>query len=299
MKTLRLILIAVFLLTALGSFGCEEKEVAFAIDADELRLYIANTELGRTLFRADSMIVPTPFQLPGDTTTWVDSVIDHNRSIGVDTSRSNGAGLADWGNLGMVREASLRVEDSYTVVRRAVNAPGIAPDTSLRMIYRYGFFLKLADDSWPYLGWDLFGYAGFSGNLPVTVPIAVFAPGGTPLGTFYGDNSQLTFTGQIKGVGFRFVEVRDLIAREGGTRFVVNVIPSVSADGAARHFMLTASYPDQIRTTAMTPVGNDEYVGEIVTPGTSPRLYNIIFIQSFVDSSGEFERGWCIPYRTP
>lgn len=300
MKALPKFTAVVILTIILALFSaCEEKDVPFVIDADELRLYITNTELGRTLFRADSLIVATPFQLPDDTTTFTDRVIDHERSIGIDTTRSDGSGLADWGSLGMVREALVTVEDRYTVVREAVNAPGVPPDTSLRQIYRYGFFLKLGNDTWPYLGWDLFGYAGFSGNLPVIVPIQVYAPGGTLISTFYGDNSQLTFNGKLVGRSLRFIEIRDLISREGGTRFVVNVEPSISAGPTERYFLLTGSHPDRIRTEAMTKLEVNEYVGEIVTPAPNQRLYNFIFIQAFIDSSGAFDRGWCIPYRSP
>lgn len=295
----RLLLLGVVALAVVVGIACSEREVGYAIDADELRLYVAGTELGKSLFRVDSMIVPTPFRVPTDTTLVYDSVIRHERNIGIDTTRSNASGLADWATLGMVREAIARVEDRYTVVRRAVNNPAFAPDTSIRSIYRYGFFLKLGDDSWPYLGWDLFGYAGFAGNLPVVVPIDVRASDNSPLGTFYGDNSMLTFGAKLIGGGLRFVEVRDLISRGPGTKFNIQTELSTAATPSRYYFLVTGAQPGQRETQAMTQVSREEYVDTVVLPTNRVRLYDFLFIQAFDDTSDEFYLGWCIPYKTP
>jgi hypothetical protein len=296
---LRLTLLGLTALSFQGYFACSEREVGYAVDADELRLFIAGTELGKSLFRADSMIVPTPFRIPNDTTLYYDSVIKHVRSIVVDTSRSTSAGYADWGQIGKVREAMASVNDRYTVVRRAVNNPSFVPDTSLRSINRYGFFLKLGDDSWPYLGWDLFGYAGFAGNLPVVVPIEVRASDNSPLGTFYGDNSMLTFSGKLIGTAARFVEVRDLINRGPGTRFNIRTELSTTQTPSLYYFTVTGAQPTGRETQAMTRITREEYVDTVVLPTERVRLYDFLFVQAFDDTSGKFYLGWCIPYKTP
>ena len=286
-------------LLGVGWTACSEREVGFAVDADELRALVNQSELGTSLFRVDSMFLPTPYRIPNDTTLYSDSVIRHVRNIGIDTSRSNADGLADWDELGLVREALARVEDRFTVVRRAVNNASLAPDTSLRIVYRYGFFLKLGNDTWPYLGWDLFGYAGFAGNLPVIVPIEVRAADDTPLGTFYGDNSMLIFRGKLVGGDLRFVEVRDLISRGPGTRFNIRTELSAQTTPSRFYFLVTGAQPTQRETQAMTQLSREEYVDTVILPPTRARLYDFLFIQAFDDTSRAFSRGWCIPYKTP
>jgi hypothetical protein len=54
----------------------------------------------------------------------------------------------------------------------------------------------------------------------------------------------------------------------------------------------------------MTRIDDWRWVDTIKTPANNPRLWNILYVQTFLNPReeeyvGQFVRSWCIPYYTP
>ncbi|MBD3403426.1 hypothetical protein GF420_11060, partial [candidate division GN15 bacterium] len=237
--------LAPLLLAALViGFACEEREVEGILDADEIRRYIAETEIGRELFRTDSLILPDPYQRPGDTTIFSDTVIAHTREISIDTIATNASGdqLANWGALGFLREGIAIVQDRFTVVTRKLNIPGSSPDTTSRVLVRAGLFLKLFNDGFPYLGWDLWAFSG-TGNVdptnavPLQVGVTIENDAGVQLDQFRGDDDAYTITPRKLRPTMRFVEIRQIAVTTSGVQFILET-ELRNAQSPARYYSL-------------------------------------------------------------
>ncbi|MBN1212187.1 MAG: hypothetical protein JXA92_06370, partial [candidate division Zixibacteria bacterium] len=190
---IRLVLPGLVLLSILS--GCEEKDVPYVVDSDEIRRYMAEQDLARQLFRTESMIVGDPYTMPYDSATYFDSVIGVERiQYDVSLPGDDGKGIirfdtisvnplkidtvtgwitGDYDNLGFLREAWVEIQDKITVrTLRVHDGDTLQEIVTDRRLYRYGFFLKIGSDAAPYLGWKLWGYNSVgSGTLPVRVTV--------------------------------------------------------------------------------------------------------------------------------
>jgi hypothetical protein len=292
-------------LAAILASGCEEKEVTPIKDEDQLVGIIEDSEDGRELFRADDLVPSEPYRFPGDTTTWVDSVHNSVRTYGISMIDESTpvSEWADWGQLGILREAVVSVTDELEVARYAVNSPGVLPDTANWTLRRFGFFLKLGDDSEDFLGWRLWGYnSSGSGSfpLPLSVDVDYTAADGTPLGFFRGDESAYTLRPKRIGTDFRFLPMADLVSVGGGAQFRIQTSVRISDPMAPRYFpLLSAEDVDGMSFDVMNQVSREEYRDTVYSPNPNGRLWNIICIHAVNDQTRSHARSWCFPYRVP
>lgn len=288
--------------TAFFAGACDEKDVPIVVDEDEIARYIRETELGRELFRRDSLILPDPYSLPGDTTILSDTVIGMRRTVTVNVAPDTA--LGDYGPIGQLQEAIAFVEDEFTVVSRKLNVPGESPDTTTRFVNRLGLFTKLGDDSQPFVGWVLWGYNSLgAGQFPAPLSIALTARNtqGIIVAQFPGDADQYSVTAQSSALphDFSFVRITDINNIPDGATFTIEA--SVASPSIPTRFipLLTASHQDRIRMGTMDRVDRGNYADTVVTPNPDPRLWNVLFFQAFNDTTNAFSRAWCVPYRIP
>jgi hypothetical protein len=253
-------------LAAILASGCEEKEVTPIKDEDQLVGIIEDSEDGRELFRADDLVPSEPYRFPGDTTTWVDSVHNSVRTYGISMIDESTpvSEWADWGQLGILREAVVSVTDELEVAR----------------------------------GYNSSGSGSFP--LPLSVDVDYTAADGTPLGFFRGDESAYTLRPKRIGTDFRFLPMADLVSVGGGAQFRIQTSVRISDPMAPRYFpLLSAEDVDGMSFDVMNQVSREEYRDTVYSPNPNGRLWNIICIHAVNDQTRSHARSWCFPYRVP
>ncbi len=275
--------------------GCEERDIPPIRDDDAIRRYISTHEEGIDLFRSAGLITDDPYTLPYDDAVYRDFVDTTWRELDVfiDTSRTY-----DFGAMGRHYIATVRVIDRFLTTTLRIVETQIGPDTAQilgeREIYRYGYFIKLGDDSKPFLGWKLWGFNSL-GQSEVAVRLSVKTTDGTH--TLAATMAQYTYEGP--GTSMQFVLLSDIDALRPGDTLVFSLSPRDDRDSDYYYLTAGATNAGQV-TQAMDRIDNLHWVDTIVTPSPNPRLWNIVFVQSFKKPySFEYTRGWCIPYRVP
>ena len=266
--------------------GCEEIEVPYVSDDDEILRYLEVTEEGIELFRKDSLYSFIEYQLPFDTAIYTDVLLDIDRDITISIE-----GPVQIGNLGTYKEALVIVDDVYEIrTNRIVGTDTTFHDTT-RTFTRYGYFLKLLNDSYPFLGWKLYGYNPI-GTLPVPAVVEIRSSDGTT--SFHGDIRMLADRAVSFNISYLKLDKFPVI-NKGDTLFFdirgVTTIPS--------YYFVTYDNQDGFSFTTMDKVNNDQTVDTVVVPANLDKLWNNIVIQAFQESepAGKHLRTWTVPYR--
>lgn len=279
----------ILMLTA--GYGCNPKDVPVIIDEDELLRYMNETEDGRELFRTDGLIPSSPYQTPVDNAIWSDSVLAHKRVISVNASD----GEADYGSLGFLREGVVLVNDQFTVETTRLFPDSTVVDTTVRTVLRDAFFLKLGGDSRPFVGWLMWGYNGIGeAFLPVNVWMR---PDTSQL--FFGDKSPNTINGKLLRVGGPFIALTDIRALGDGESIVCSTATANSQTPVRTYQVLTFAEGSGFAVSGMKQIDRMRYIDTISTPTANPRLWNIIYFQSFDDQTRKLLASWTVPYRIP
>lgn len=279
------------ILTITASYGCNPKDVPVIIDEDELLRYMNETEDGRELFRTDGLIPSSPYQTPVDNAIWSDSVLAHKRVISVNTSD----GEADYGFLGFLREGVVLVNDQFTVETTRLFLDSTVVDTTVRTVIRDAFFLKLGGDSRPFVGWIMWGYNGIGEEfLPVNVWMR---PDTSQL--FFGDKNPNTITGKLLKVGGPFIALTDIRVLGDGESIVCSTVTANSQTPVRTYQVLTFAEGSDFAASGMNQIDRTQYIDTISTPTSNPRLWNIIYFQSFDDQTRKLLASWTVPYRIP
>jgi len=271
--------------------GCKEKDVPYIIDADEIARYIAEDETAQNLFRFDGLIESTPYQTPLDNATYVDSVVSHGRrqQIFVDSV------TADYGSLGMLMEAVAYVVDSFDVATIRTEGGNRTVTNNVRLFSRVGFFLKLGSDDRPYVGWKLWGI-GVQTQAKPPVNVLVYPEGDT---SFAGDYTMYTEqpVDLVLESSFRYIRLSDIPQIAKGTKVAVNTTIRNSQAPARYYQLMTTANGSGFLTEPMIQIDRSHYSDTLTTPSTDNRLYELISMQSFVDTTFQFAKAWVIPYR--
>lgn len=303
----------VSLILILGVFsGCEEKDVPYVIDEDEIARYVIEDVNARELFRTDNLITTDVYTMPfDDSATYRDSVIGVERlQFEVVFPGSNGDGkdadgeyiLADYGSLGMLREAYLVAQDKFTVqTLRFYNGDTIQEIISDRRLTRYGFYLKLGDDSQAYLGWLLWGFNGVLGNnVPVGVNLVDSHANSYSVGSsFYSDRS----VGSLGGSFFYYKRLSEIIPITEGSNIILTTRTSGTTPVRRVDFVSAAeNINNGFMTRPMTYIGTNadgQYleVDTIKTPAVNSRTWNLVYMQSFKSDEFFFLGNWVVPYK--
>jgi hypothetical protein len=286
-------LAVVFFVGALSA-GCEKGEVSLIYDEDEIKRYINEAPDESELFRVEGLIPDTPYRLPFDSAVYRDLVDSVVRTIDVQI-----AGPFNFGYLGYTNEALATVTDRFYLHTQRI----LGNDTLLlpneRELKRYGYFLLLGDENDLFLGWKLWGFSSL-GQYDAPVELSVTTLDGKhslPANLTDYPHELMAFDSVAY---IRLIEVDTLqdkdslrlaVSPRGGNTFgYYHLVSAVGDDG---YFMET-----------MTRIDDWRWVDTIKTPANNPRLWNILYVQTFLNPReeeyvGQFVRSWCIPYYTP
>lgn len=276
--------------------GCAEKDPVPYVDEDQLTGIIEDTEMGRELFRTDNLITNDQYRIPGDTVWRVDTVINLARTISVAVTDD----YIDRGTIGLVREGYAVVADEFEVVTTRINDT-VPADTATRRLTRYAYFFKLGDDSFPFLGWDIWAYnGGWNNSFSFLAEVQYTDAAGAVQGMFRGDLGISTFNRPTIGPNIDYLGIRDIVTVQGGARFYYD-LEFTDADTAVPRQLpvLSAETASGMNMRGMRQIDAEHHVDTIVSPNPNGRLWNIQFIQVFNDRTLAYSRGWCLPYRVP
>lgn len=282
-------------LLLLVGIGCDEEESPVVSDTDQLTTYINSDAVARELFRTDGLITKEPYFIPNDpdSVEYRDSLVSMTRTITVVIGDS---ASADYGALGLLREAVVQVRDVFTLEVIKVDGADTTTIENERALNRIGFFLKLGNDAQPFLGWSLWGFNGLGAvtSLPYAVGV------NTPNGTFRGD--VLLYTETLKSIltSLPFIRLSQLNDIAPGDEFETVVVNSSNLN----RFYPRVNYrgPSGFVTRRMEQVSSDSvrYVDTLTNPVGNPLLYNVLFMQTFREEPGQylFSRAFCVPFRS-
>ena len=175
--------------------GCEEREVPPIEDQLSLESYIYGSEDCRELLRTDDLFLEDEYTIPFDSAVYkmiVDSM--HTRlelDIHMDTPKYDSlrrfwyrtSHEYDYPSLkGTYWDAEAIIDDRFFVRTLRIIDNDTTEKATERVITRYAYFIKIGDDSRPYLGWKLWGY---NGGAPYSSAMEVRSEDGA---VFRGDN---------------------------------------------------------------------------------------------------------------
>jgi hypothetical protein len=289
--------------------GCGEKDIPYVIDSEEITRYIREDGVAKELFRNSGLINPTPYTLPADNATFYDSLVSVRRSIEVflvplKILGPNGDSVAndpdriyaDHGYLGRVRECVARVEDRFTIHITRVYADSTLHDTTVLILNRYAFFLKLGTDTRPFVGWVLWGFNGIGTEAP---PLGVTLVGSAGA-NFRGDLSlypdePLSASTAIPRVPYIRLTSMDTVVV--GSR--LHVTANKASSGNPTWQLLSDYSNDGAFTRPMVRYNMVEYIDSLSyqTPSSNPRLYNEVLVQMLSSLSFRYRTAFVIPYR--
>ncbi|UCD64125.1 MAG: hypothetical protein JSW34_01445 [Candidatus Zixiibacteriota bacterium] len=316
---------------SLGLFACEEIDVPYVIDEEEIMRYIVESDVGVELFRTDSLLPSNPYVIPDDPDAFyvdrVDSVTRiYDIYILVDNFGSEDREyIQDFGPpIGVTRGAEATVTDNFYIRTIRYEGGDSTVYHMVRPVIRYGFFVKLGDDNQAFRGWLLMA---FSGGGPFarqswlgTSRVQGIRPDNT---TFPADS--VTYY----DIPFLMIDITNrpwdtLENYLGRTRFSylwLNGDPQVTRidDGAQLRFRVTelgdstlfytlaGETTGDFAVSVLQPDSDSLPVASISTPSDNSRPWNVVYLQEFCVPSGSpvtftsinaLEiKGWCVPYR--
>ncbi|UCC44819.1 MAG: hypothetical protein JSU65_02525 [Candidatus Zixiibacteriota bacterium] len=297
------------LILCLALVGCKEKDVPFVIDQDELQAYVTTVPQAVQLFRSNGMYPATSYDVPHLDAVYQDKVLSHKTFYGFDlvplrmldgSETPDSILYADYGIMGMLREAWVIITDEFTIETVRMFPADTVVDTTNRKLVRYGFFLKLGDDSKEYVGWVLWGYRGleaYGGTLRPTVTARM----PDTVGQYVGDYSLYTVVPRSRSSAIRRLEyIRlseiprinngELLALEtewiGNPQVTKRDYPLVAFDGQNGYV-----------TKTLVKQSRESYRDTLDIRNGSPQRYNFFFMQSFHDDEFYHTFSWCVPYQ--
>lgn len=282
-------LLAVVIVAVVMFSSCKEKDVPYADDGAEILRCLKYSYEGQMLFSSDSLILPDPYKIHGDTATYRDSVM----SDSVWTVVTMAGGITIGHTVG-VEAAVVAKTDWFTVCRsRIVN--GTVTDTVVqdRRITRYAIFAKLGSDAEAYLGWKLFGFNGVGVDAPTPLFLVIepdqsilrVEPLDYPSGIGFG------------GTTLRYVRLDALDTVNLNAKLVLTA-QKRGGTNAQLYELYSGEGPDGIHQYDMIRLGTNNFVDTLQTPAASSRRYSLILVQSFLDSQDhKFSRAWCVAYQ--
>lgn len=297
-KIIRLFMIGMLTLVV-GSVlwgGCKEQDVPFVIDTDELQRYIMETEDGKELFGIGSLAHSEPYTVPYDNGVYHDSFLSVKRGFDISIvplTKAEDLVYMNYGNLGFLREAMVRVVDDFSIQTTRVYPDSTVIDTVSRRLTRYGFFLKLGGDGQAYIGWSLWGFNGIGLTAPL-VSVKVERYDGR---TFPGDYSAYRHY-PLSGSDIPhvpYIRLSEIDTVLDGSRLVVTTNQASSAPTIAFH-LISALGTDGAFTRAMIRMDTIN-VDTIRTLRGNPNLYNVVILQAFARDRYSYIMSWAIPYR--
>lgn len=283
--------IGLVLLMAVLTVGwsCNEKDVPIVIDEDEIAKLLGGAIEAKELFTVSGFFIPHDYTVPFDSGVYRDSLLKTSRMLDFlkVTPSLPDAQLPDYGNLGRVRDALVKITDSFTVQTVRTYTDTVLVDTSDRRLNRYAILLKLGNDNQAYVGWLLWGFNG----LGTVTPRVLSEVERFDLSTFRGDLS--AYTKSLNSVPY--IQLQDIDSVVTGSRLVLRLIGKTGTPTGLYHKLsaIDTSGFFNHRMVEVDTVGIDT----IYTSSSNPRRWNILYVQDFSDVDGAFFGSYCIPYQ--
>ncbi|MDF1543779.1 MAG: hypothetical protein P1R58_01610 [bacterium] len=293
MKKLSLVLVLFSMLIAL--IGCEEKDVPFVSDEDEIMNYMAQSEDAVELFGQDGLdtLEYTVPSRPGSYREVVDSI---KRVTAVSFSKST----VDAGGLGDLREAVVNVTDEYYVTIAKIKSTGTSYRQEIRTLVRNGHFLKIGDDSRPFIGWKLYSFSGYN-HLGLSIPVTVNVSDSSGAVSFDGD--QRLYRSSPFDVSFRTIptiKLEDMPQLSPSSLVSIDAVSDTSATLKVFPTFISAQTADGDYYQKMDSITLYHSTDTLRTlPGTEKLWHTVNFISfDFVNDWPTARAFWAIPYRT-
>ena len=316
----------VFLIIILLCASCEEHDVPFVSDEEEIGRIINETEEGQELFRTHDIFLEEPYTIPFDNSIYKMIVDSMTRDIDYTIN------MCSWDSfnvkichefpspIGLRRSAEVIVDDFFYLTYLKINGADTVSFNRVRLLTRIGFFLKLGSDREAYLGWRLWG---FNGGVPTSGQFNILAENGA---FFHSDYRDLD--------NFRFIEYRSSIRYDNnGASYIAEdttnretkyryqrldamgipdtgdklFLTTNNVDYSSYYQIITAQSNNGYEMSLPTRSDSSTYVDTIQIPTSNPRIWNVIFIQDIdrfyiqggqpPDTIGTNWFGWCVPYR--
>lgn len=298
--TRRIISISCFLF--FGVFiACEPKREAERVTVEvQIEAYLSDVELGRELFRADSLIPNNSYQVPFLNAVFRDSVISHSRTFDYSVPRTILYSPVDARGILSIQ---VLVRDEFVV--RSIGIRTGLPDTVItatRTLLRDGWFLKAGANSEPGYGWILWGFNGTVSTSSADPRMPVDIRCETEDGSiFSGDQDMLDEHQEDTGsvVIGEYILIEDVRNILQGDRIYFQGAPSNLSNATRYVTGLTGRDELGIEKSIMTRVTNSVYRDTIKTQNPNNKLWNLVYVEAFRDDQFFFIRSWVIPYRVP
>ncbi len=306
--------------------SCEEYDVPYVSDEEVITRIIYETEEGQELFRTDNIFLDETYTIPFDNSIYkmtVDSATrDINYSINMCAWDSFNVKIChEFDNpIGLRRDAEVIIDDFFYVTYLKINGTDTVSFNRIRLLTRYGFFLKLGNDGDSYLGWLLWGYNG-----------GILANG---LFNVHAENGQLFHSDYRDLDNFRFIQYQSSIRYDNnGASFIVEdttpretefryqrldaigvpdvgdrlILTNNNVENSSYYQIITASTNNGYEMSLSTRSDSSTYIDTVQIPTNNPRIWNVLFIQDIdrfeipggqpPDTMGTNWFGWCVPYR--
>jgi hypothetical protein len=263
----------------LNVLGCKEKDVPYVVDTDEILRYLDSTEVGQDLFRWDSLIVPADYTMPFSAAIFRDSVIGHERVTQIDSAQP-----IDYNTpIGVKLTSEIRITDKFTVRTRKILGVDTTYIEADRTLNRDGTMIKLGSDAEPYVGWVLWTYAGRRIGAALLLQTVMKKAGGTAFG--------------VDQTALKRLTVIDTFT--DGVTLILNTTSTSTDTIRQPTLLLSAATDGGFMQRNMKKIDRKHYTDTLKTPTDNPRLWNLIFIQTFNDNEFFYTGSYCIPYRIP
>jgi hypothetical protein len=294
-------LLVVLLMAAAVWVGCKEKNVPFASDKDELIAYFTSSPDAQDLFRTTNLFSKEPYTLPGASTIYIDSVVSVTRQFLTEITDTT----LHYENLGWYREAYVIVQDDFLMHTTKINGVDTTTSDYHRGVRRLAYFIKIANDSQPFLGWLLYGFNGFRGS-SATYPN--FVPELTPVSGETVRMDSLYYVDSLRGIGLdtenhktrypKYIKVRSLLEIAKGSLLEARVrnFSSGGVNLPRAVALLDSSTFDQVMISA----GSDVWVDTVKTLTTTSKKLDFVTIHFLNKTTGAPSLSTVfLPYRFP
>jgi hypothetical protein len=320
-KHIAILITAVLIISALA---CEEIEVPYIVDEDEVARYIVESDVAIELFRTEGLIPEDPYTMPGDNNAVYIDFVDSVRRLTEVYILANNYGsddrdyLQDFGDqYGVTRSAEATVTDRFFVTTARVVGTDSSFHETVRPVVRYGFFLKLGSDNQAFRGWLLLGFSGGGPTYPTRAIV------------IREDNTEFSAdTVSYLQVPFLLLDVTtsqwDTVNTDITTQKAylwLNGAPQIGRlnDDEDVTFRIDALWNQTVFYTVSAETGggfvtetmllhSDTVVNAtLTTPSDNSRPWNVVYLQEFMNFSAQpllpvpidslTIKGWCVPYR--
>ena len=309
--------------------GCEEKEVPPVEDLSSLESYIYGSEECRDLYRTSNLFLEDEYSIPLDSAIYKTIVDSMHRSVELDiymdTPKYDSlrhfwyrtSHEYDYPSLkGTYWDAEAIIDDRFFVRTLRMIDNDTTEKAVERVVTRYAYFIKIGDDSRPYLGWKLWGYNGGAPHLSARMEVrsqdgAVFRGDNFGYDEFryiihWENLSNGDTTCRVGSSDHRYMRVDQLGVIEDGSELYLD---GSNIENESYYQTVSALTDSGYHLHMMNRPDSSHYVDTVKTPDNNPLLWNLLFFQEWQryeipgnlppDTIGTNWHGWCVPYRVP